>query len=105
MLMYKSLPFVEVKATGGDGSEFEGYCAAFNNVDSYGDVILPGAFAKSLPDFLKNGQICFNHGPVIGVPLAAHEDAKGLFVKGRISDTMMGRDCKTLLKDGVIRKM
>jgi hypothetical protein len=103
-LEWKSLPFLEVKAEG-DGSEFTGYCAAFNNVDSYGDVIVPGAFAKSLPDFLKNGQICFNHEEVIGKPLEAHEDAKGLFVKGRISDTAKGRDCKTLLKDGVMRKM
>lgn len=104
-LLYKTLRFFDVKAEGGDGSEFSGYCAVFNNVDSYGDVILPGAFAKGLPDFLANGQICFNHEEVIGKPLEAHEDAKGLFVRGKISDTAKGRDCKTLLKDGVMRKM
>lgn len=103
-LLWKSLPFVDVKAEG-DGSQFSGYCAVFNNVDSYGDVITPGAFAKGLPDFLKNGQICNNHGEVIGKPTEANEDSKGLFVAGKISDTTSGRDCKVLLKDGVYRKM
>lgn len=103
-LLYKTLPFRDVK-TEGDGSEFSGHAAAFHNCDSYGDVILPGAFKDGLDDYMANGQICYEHGPVIGRPLEAREDAKGLFVRGKISDTSHGRDAKTLLRDGVIRKM
>ena len=34
--------------------EFSGYGAVFNNVDSYGDLIVPGAFTKFLAD-VKSG--------------------------------------------------
>jgi len=34
---------------------FSGYGAAFNNVDAYGDVIMPGAFSEFLSD-AKSGK-------------------------------------------------
>ncbi|WP_236697151.1 HK97 family phage prohead protease [Sphingomonas sp. Leaf257] len=34
---------------------FSGYGAVFGNVDSYGDVIAPGAFAKSLTEHQAAG--------------------------------------------------
>jgi hypothetical protein len=37
----------EVKSLGDDGT-FEGYASTFGNKDSGGDVIMPGAFAKSI---------------------------------------------------------
>lgn len=105
-LQTKTFEFTEVKAEGtGDGSRFSGYCAAFNNVDAYGDVITPDAFGSTLDDFVKQGQICYEHGEVIGKPTTARADPKGLFIEGQISDTARGRDAKTLLKDGVFRKM
>ncbi len=41
------------KAAGGDDDSgtFEAIVSVFNNVDSYGDVVLPGAFAKSIEDW------------------------------------------------------
>ena len=36
--------------SGVDAMSFEGYGAVFGNVDSYGDVIAPGAFAAYLAD-------------------------------------------------------
>jgi hypothetical protein len=35
----------------GDPGVFEGYGGVFHNVDSYGDLILPGAFAASLAEY------------------------------------------------------
>ena len=35
---------------------FEGYGAVFGNIDSHGDVIEPGAFAKSLLDRARDGR-------------------------------------------------
>jgi HK97 family phage prohead protease len=104
-LQTKVVPFLDVKSEDGDGSTFSGYAAVFNNCDQYGDVITPGAFGGSLDNFLKRGQICMDHGPVVGKPTAAREDPKGLFIEGKISDTAAGRDTKTLLKDGVFRQM
>jgi len=33
-----------------DAGEFEGYASVFGNEDSYGDIIEPGAFAKTLKE-------------------------------------------------------
>lgn len=102
-LSYKSLPF-EAKASG-DGSTFEGYCSAFHALDHHGDIVAPGAFLKCLPEFLKTGVVMFQHGEPIGRPVEAREDERGLFVRAVISATSTGTDVRTLLKDGVIRKM
>ena len=92
----------------GDGSEFEGYANVFHNIDSTQEIVAPGAFKDALPQFLKDGFIGgLNHDwqSPIGKPLDANEDARGLFVRGKISDTQAGRDHKILLTDGVIKKM
>ena len=39
----------------GDPGVFEGYGGIFGNVDSYGDLILPGAFAASLAEHKAKG--------------------------------------------------
>lgn len=87
----------------------EGYGAVFGNVDSYGDVIAPGAFAKTLNDHLTGGSMpkmllqhdAFNSLP-IGKWTEMREDANGLYVKGRLIDTSAGRDAYTALKEGVV---
>jgi HK97 family phage prohead protease len=97
-----------LKASSGDGSTFEGYANAFNNIDAVGEIVMPGAFADTLDQFLSVGFIGgLNHNwdCPIGKPLAAEEDVKGLFVKGKISATEHGKDCMILLKDDVIKKM
>jgi len=38
----------------------------------------------------------------IGIPTELREDAKGLFMSAKISDTTLGRDVKTLIHDGVL---
>ena len=47
---------VELKFAQGEAEamSFSGYGAVFGNVDSYGDIIEPGAFSKFLSD-VKNG--------------------------------------------------
>jgi len=107
---HKTLPF-ELKAAGsaGDGyaGEFEGYAAGILNIDSTGDMILPGAFSADLPRFLAEGVICWQHDWMtpIGVPLDAREDSYGLWSKCRISKTQQGQDAMTLIRDGVVKKL
>lgn len=106
-LDYVTVPF-ELKNASGDGSTFEGWAACFNNVDGYGDIIAPGAFNDGLKSFLNDGFIGgMNHDwdQPIGRPTSAEEQEKGLYVAGEISDTSHGKDCKILLKDGVIKKL
>ncbi len=108
VLSYKNLPFeMKTAVERGDEGVFEGYGAVFHNVDLCGDIIAPGAFAKGLSQFLKTGILAWQHEweEPIGRPLEVREDATGLYIKGRISDTDRGRDARTLLKDGVIQSL
>jgi uncharacterized protein len=86
-----------------------GYGAVFGNVDSYGDVIAPGAFAKSLAA-IKAGEkpmpaMLLSHNPEalpVGVWQEMSEDGHGLRVKGKLLDTTQGTDTYKALKAGAI---
>lgn len=91
--------------------KFSGHGAVFKNVDSYGDVIEPGAFAAWLSD-VKNGKqewpaMLSQHGAwgmtsedltPVGAWLDFSEDGKGLAVEGELADIERGRDLSTLMK-------
>ena len=90
---------------------FEGYGSVFNNVDAYGDVIEPGAFAAFLSDAQAGKQawpsMLSQHGgwgmtsedlTPVGVWSELAEDGKGLKIKGQFADTARGRDLHTLMK-------
>lgn len=89
---------------------FSGYGAMFGNVDSYGDVIDPGAFAVSLANAQKTGiypAMLMQHGGwgmgsqdlmPIGVWDKLSEDGKGLVVEGVLADTPRGKETHTLMK-------
>jgi|GEM_PF-778499 len=87
-----------------DEGVFSGYAAVFSNIDSGGDVIEPGAFTKTLAEnnAVKIFALHKDDGLPIGIPQEMREDANGLWVKGKISDTTLGRDVRTLLRDGVL---
>jgi uncharacterized protein len=87
--------------------EFEGYAAGISNLDKVGDIIVPGSFKNTIASFIENGVIAWQHdwSTPIGKPLEAREDEHGLFIQAKISDTSVGRDALTLLRDGVIKKM
>jgi HK97 family phage prohead protease len=106
----KTLPF-EVKATTEPDAQFagtfEGYCAGIHNIDRAGDMILPGAFADTIADFLAEGVVCWQHdwATPIGVPLTASEDSHGLRTSCRISKTQRGEEAMTLIRDRVVKKL
>ncbi len=94
-----------------DGAEmaFSGYGAYFGNVDSYGDVIRPGAFRKTLKEataktgrmpamLLQHGGFGGDDDMPVGIWTDMREDEKGLVVEGRLADTQRGRDAYALLK-------
>jgi HK97 family phage prohead protease len=65
---------------------FEGYASIFNRLDAGGDIIMPGAFAKSLTKRKDRIRLLFQHDPKepIGVWEAIGEDGIGLHVAGRL---------------------
>lgn len=92
------------------GMTFSGYGAVFGNVDSYGDVIQPGAFADTLAASQKSGlwpSMLLQHGgwgmsaddlTPIGIWTSLAEDGHGLKVEGKLADTPRGREAYALLK-------
>lgn len=74
----------------GAGPRFAGYAALFERVDRGGDVIAPGAFARSLRRLGAAGQalpVLWQHDPAqpIGLVETVAEDQRGLRVIGRLS--------------------
>jgi uncharacterized protein len=104
---------VELKFAQGEAEamSFSGYGAVFGNVDSYGDIIEPGAFSKFLSD-VKNGnqpwpamlsqhggwQMTAEDATPIGVWTDFSEDGHGLKVHGQLADTPRGREMHALMK-------
>jgi HK97 family phage prohead protease len=85
---------------------FEGYASLFGVADSAGDVVQAGAFTHSLrtrgPAKVRMLYQHFAHEP-IGVWQAIREDARGLYVRGRlVTDTQRGRECLALLAQGAL---
>lgn len=101
---------LEIKFASQDTNDksFTGYGAFFNNIDSYGDVIAPGAFTKTLADFNGSGLVpamLWNHDAVampIGVWGTVEQDAHGLKVSGQFLDTTTGTDAYKLAKTGAV---
>jgi len=88
-----------------DTGIFEGHAAVFGNKDLVDDVIVPGAFKKTLGEHSEL-PILWQHDTrePIGVTLEAAEDQKGLRVKGQLNlDVARGREAYSLLKQGAIK--
>lgn len=86
--------------------QFEGYASLFNVADGAGDTVAPGAFAASLrrrgASQVRLLYQHFSHAP-IGVWEEIVEDARGLYVRGRlVPDVEQARDVRALLAEGAI---
>lgn len=99
---------LDMKAVGDDGT-IEGYGSVFGNIDSYGEIVEPGAFTQSLVDAKRKGQTIkllwqHNSGEPIGVWDDLAEDSKGLWAKGRllVDVSAKAREAHGLLKAGAL---
>lgn len=99
-------PF-EVKTVQDDGV-FTGYGSTFGDVDYGRDVVMAGAFAKSLANFEAKGRkvpMLWQHEwrSPIGVYTEIREDEKGLYVVGEINMAVQqGVECHALMKQGAL---
>lgn len=88
-----------------DGT-FEGYASLFGKVDLGRDLVERGAFAASLQKRSAAGiRMLFQHDPnaPIGNWTEIREDARGLFVRGRLAlDAARAREVHSLLKEGAL---
>ncbi|SHI84448.1 hypothetical protein SAMN05444000_103199 [Shimia gijangensis] len=91
-----------------DGTQIEGYASLFGRSDQGGDVVQKGAYAASLKALMASGRavkMLWQHDPAqpIGIWDEVREDARGLWVKGRLlTDVDKGREAATLIAAGAI---
>lgn len=100
------VPF-DIRNLGADDGTFEGYGSVFGVIDSYADIVAPGAFKRTLKEAKAKKRmpaLLWQHDPSqpIGVYEEMREDDTGLYVKGRLIDTALGADAYKLLKAGAL---
>lgn len=102
-LNYIERPF-EIKAVE-DTGVFSGYGSVFGNVDSYQEIVAPGAFGESLAAWKDAGKmppVLWQHrsGEPLGPYLDMREDTHGLFVKGQllVDDVARAKEARALMK-------
>lgn len=99
---------LHVKDVSDDGT-FEGYGSIFGNIDSYGEIVDPGAFAKSLKAHAKaktTPLLLWQHNSdePIGIWENLVEDDKGLHGTGRLlRGIQRAEEAHILLKAGALR--
>lgn len=116
-MLTKSAP-MRVKADTADGApegSFEAVVSVFDNVDTYGDVVRPGAFTDTLAEWKAGGlpiPVLWSHMSAdpdyhIGFLTEAAETAEGLHVKGQIDLEGPGKGPQVhrLLREGRVSQM
>ncbi|MCB1547699.1 MAG: HK97 family phage prohead protease [Hyphomicrobiaceae bacterium] len=96
---------LDLKRVSLDG-DFEGYACLFHKEDLGRDIVLPGAFRDSLAERGPDGiKMLYQHDPgqPIGVWQRLHEDARGLFVRGRLmTELARAREVLSLMRAGAV---
>ena len=108
MLMNKQRLDIPLKLKSvSDSGEFEGYGSVFGVKDSYDDVVVNGAFSKSLQAWREKGKfpaMLWQHqmDEPIGIYTEMKEDDVGLYVKGRllIDDDPLAKRAHAHMKAG-----
>ena len=90
-----------------DSGEFEGYGSVFGVKDCFDDIVVPGAFTKSLSLWREKGSLpamLWQHDmqEPIGIYTEMKEDEVGLFVRGRllIDDDPLAKRAHAHMKAG-----
>lgn len=85
------------------------YVSVFNNIDSDGDMVMPGAFKKTIAERGPGAsrvriKHLWMHDPynVIGVPEEMSEDSEGLLVRSRFGTDQFSQDKMQQHIDGLI---
>jgi len=104
---YKSFD-LQVKDVDSKSGIVTGYFSAFGMMDSDGDIIMPGAFKRSIQDWGPEGKgrikHLLNHNPSqpLGKPLVVKEDSYGLYYESKIGSHQLGKDFIKMVESGLI---
>ncbi|MFZ9327805.1 MAG: HK97 family phage prohead protease, partial [Polynucleobacter sp.] len=99
---------LEVKDVDAKQGIVSGYFSAFGMVDSDGDIMMPGAFKRSIQDWGPDakGRIkhLLNHDPSkpLGRIMELKEDNYGLFYRSQVGKHQLGQDFVKMVESGLI---
>ena len=104
MILFKSAPLGELIDADDKQNIVKGYASYFNNKDSDGDIIRPGAYAKTIKENGDRVRYIYQHNMAqpLGKMRMLEEDDKGLLFEAEIAKTTLGNDVMELMKLGVI---
>jgi len=104
---YKSFE-LELKDVDAKKGIVSGYFSAFGMVDSDGDIMMPGAFKRSINDWGPDGKgrikHLLNHNPSqpLGKITSLKEDSYGLLYTSQIGTHQLGKDFIKMVESGLI---
>lgn len=105
-MLYKSI--AKIKEVDLSKRIIMAYASIFNNVDSGGDRILPGAFAKTISENGPTGKNRIMHlwqhdrEEILGKPSVIKEDETGLYFETKLIDTELGNDALKMYQEGIL---
>ena len=105
MIQYKSNG-LELKDLDMTKRVVSGYFSSFGNKDSDGDIIVKGAFKKSIAENKSRIAHLWQHDiwTPIGKLQELREDGKGLYFESKLSESTKGNDALILYQEGIIKE-
>lgn len=103
-ILYKASPMGELLDADENAGIIKGYGSYFGNKDSDSDVIMKGAYSKTIKENGERVKYLYQHDMMqpIGKMSELYEDDKGLVFVAEIAKTQLGKDVVELMKSGVI---
>lgn len=103
-ILYKAAPVGELIDADEKAGIIKGYGSYFGNKDSDNDIIVKGAYKKTIAENGERVKYLYQHdmNQPIGKMTELYEDDKGLVFVAEIAKTQMGMDVVELMKSGVI---
>lgn len=93
----------DLKVTDEGPGTIEGYRSVFGVIDEGGDIVVKGAFADTLSEYLHGGFTAQAHDwdfkEAVGFPVDAYEDDHGWFVKSQFHSTLDAQQIRTKAKE------
>lgn len=99
----KFIDLKDLKMSDAGNGSIEGYRSVFGEIDEGGDIVIKGAFADCLNEYLASGFSAHSHDwkftEAVGYPVEAREDDYGWWVKSEFHSTQTAQDARTIASE------
>lgn len=100
-VQHKFVSLAEFKAKSDGMGGFHAYATMFQELDDVGDIIMPGAYLKTIPQFLERGFIAKGHdwNTRVGMPTDAGEDKVGFWIDADWHSTVAAQEERAITNE------